>query len=242
MAMPWHEVHRLPNDHEVGARRNTNGSAASLFVELDPLETRALLAGRRRPAHVIITALGQALSTWTSSPTILLDVLSHGRDATLEGVNLSRTVGFTLSYNPLVLSHLAWDDTSGAFEAVTRQVEDAPEGFTFELLRFLASDGELRARLSDLPRADVLFNYAGAEADIAEASLWRPASDPTGAEESPRGLRQYPIAVRATLRPNLRLTFVYSTELHDRATIEAKAAEVSAAIRELLEPPALVAP
>jgi hypothetical protein len=43
------------------------------------------------------------------------------------------------------------------------------------------------------------------------------------------------LAVRATLTPNLRLDFVYSTRLHKAATIEAKAAEVAATIKALLE-------
>ena len=63
----------------------------------------------------------------------------------------------------------------------------------------------------------------------------------TGPEESPRGLRQYPIAIRAILTPDLRLRFVYSTELHRAGTIEARASEVAATIRGLLGVPVTTA-
>ena len=89
--------------------------------------------------------------------------------------------------------------------------------------------------MTQLPRAELLFNYAGADQSPEDDALWRKASLPVGPDESPRGLRQHPIAVRATLVPNLRLTFVYSTNLHTAATIEQRVNEVATAISGLLE-------
>jgi amino acid adenylation domain-containing protein len=234
LRLPWHEVARLPTDQESDAAMNTNASVSTVELELGPEETSALLGGRMRPEHVILTAVARALSRWTASRTVLIDVLSHGRDAASDDVNLSRTVGFTLSYNPLVVSHPTWEERPETVEALAGQVERGPQGFTFELLRFKAPDPDLRQRLSELPRADVLFNYAGAFLTFDDGSSWTWAAEPIGPAESPRGLRQYPLAVRALLVPNLRLVFIYSRELHRRETIEAKAAEVVATIRQLL--------
>lgn len=197
-------------------------------------DTRRLLGGYRRPEHVIIAALARYLSTWTASKTILIDILGHGRDAASDEVNLSRTVGFTLSYNPVVLRHPTWDATPATLEAVTAQIDEQPEGFTFELLRFLAPDPGLRDRLSELPRSELLFNYS-VNVATQQGALWRAAAEATGPDESPTGLRQYPMAVRATLAPNLQLAFVYSAALHRASTVEAMAAEVGSTIRLLLE-------
>jgi non-ribosomal peptide synthase protein (TIGR01720 family) len=232
-SLPWHDVAALPTDHSAGLLSNTNASAAAIAVELGADTTERLLSGRRRPEHVILAALGQALGRWTASPTVLIDVLSHGRDAALDGVNLSRTVGFMLSFNPLVLTHPTWV-TSELLDPLVRQIEATPEGFTFELLRFLGPDHDVRARLTGLPRADVLFNYAGVVARVEEDAHWHEVHEPSGLKQSPRGLRQYPLAVRATLAPDLRLTFVYSTALHDARTIEARANEVAATVRALV--------
>jgi amino acid adenylation domain-containing protein len=234
MRLPWHEVVPVPADLDTDRRRNTNASAVALELGFSAEDTRRLLDSGVRPEHVIVTALARCLSSWTASSTVLIDVLSHGRNAAFEDVNLSRTVGFTLSYNPLVLTHATWASTPDVLDAVTRQIEASPEGFSFELLRFLAPDPELRARLTELPRADLLFNYAGVDEDSEGDALWRKASERTGPEESPLGLRQYPLAVRARLAPELRISFVYSTELHRASTVEAQANEVVATIRGLL--------
>ncbi len=234
LKLPWSEVAPLPTDLEADHSLNTNGSAATVEHEFSPEETVVLAGGPTRLEHVILTALARALSRWTSSPTVLIDNLSHGRGAATEGVNLSRTVGFTLSYNPLVVSHPTWEETPETVKAVAAQIEHAPQGFTFELLRFKAPDPDLRRRLSELPRAEVLFNYAGTISSHLNEAPWTPIDEPTGPDESPRGLRQYPVAVRALLAPNLRIVFVYSRELHRRETIEAVAAEMAAAIRRLL--------
>jgi non-ribosomal peptide synthase protein (TIGR01720 family) len=235
LRLPWDQVAALPTDRSTDRGRNTNESAAAIEVGLSDADTRRLLGSEVRPEHVILTAIASSLSAWTASPTVLIDVLGHGRDATLEGINLSRTVGFTLSYNPLLLTHPTWTATPDVLREVTTQIETGPEGFTFELLRFLVPDPALRARLDELPRADVLFNFAGVHDDPRTDELWRRSDEPTGSEESPRGLRQYPIAVRATLRPHLHLSVVYSTELHAPETVQARADEFVAAIRDVLE-------
>ena len=177
---------RSPGATPTARRRPCPSSSA-------PMRRGACSAGATDRSTCIITALARCLSSWTASPTILIDLLSHGRDAVRERVNLSRTVGFTLSYNPLVLRHPTWQATRETLDAVTAQIERSPEGFSFELLRFLAPDiGALRDRLTAPPRADVLFNFAGAPAGEREDARWTETTDATGPDASPRGLRQYP--------------------------------------------------
>jgi hypothetical protein len=128
-----------------------------------------------------------------------------------------------------------WGADPETLRSVVAQIEDRPEGFGFELLRFLSPDGDLRARLTEFPRAEMLFHYDGTGAAPPDDVEWPVASERRGSDDSPRGLRQYPLSVRAALGPTLRLTFAYSTNLHSAATIEAKAAEVVATIGLLLQ-------
>jgi amino acid adenylation domain-containing protein len=234
MGLPWHEVAALPTDHPADRSLNTNDSAATVEHDFSPSETSALLGGWDRPEQVILAAVARALSAWTASRTVLVDVLDHGRGIALDGVNLSRTVGFTLSYDPLLVSHPTWEDSLAAVAAVAAQGQRGPAGYTFELLRFKSPDREIRRRLTALARADVLFNYEGTSAPRADGAPWTDAPEPFGPTESPRMRRQYPLAVRALLDPDLRITFVYSRALHRRQTIESVAAEVAATVRQLL--------
>ena len=65
-------------------------------------------------------------------------------------------------------------------------------------------------------------------AGCALARKWRSRPDPTKARVDCASTRS---RCEPILAPNLRLIFVYSTELHEAATIEAKVAEVAATIR-----------
>jgi hypothetical protein len=206
-------------------------------VDLSAEDTRRLLDGQWRPEHLMMTALGRSLSTWTSSRTILVDVLSHGRDAASDDINLSRTLGFMFSYNPLVLSHPTWDPNPDTLRAVTDQIGATPEGFSFELLRFRAPDADLRERLDALPRAEVLFVYDPSDGREHTPASWPAAMESKGPIASPRGIRQYPLRVGATMTPDLRLTFVYSAALHSASTIESIADEVAATMSSLLRRP-----
>jgi amino acid adenylation domain-containing protein len=241
LQLPWDDVAAVPVRPGADRSRNTNASARAVTLELDATETELLLRGDVRPEHAILAALAHGLARWTGSDTVLIDVLSHGRDAAVTSANVARTVGFMLSYNPVVLTHRTWQDGPGLMPDLLRQVDALPAGYTFDLLRFLSPDADLRRRLNALPRADLLFNYAGEDVDLDGASSWRPATEPIGPDRSSQGLREHPIAVRAALVPNLQLTFVYSRELHEPNVIEAVASDVRWTIRRLLETPVLLA-
>jgi non-ribosomal peptide synthase protein (TIGR01720 family) len=235
-------VRPIPFDFEHSSSNNTNASAEVVEVELDANETKALLGsnGARRPEQLLIATLANCLSEWTASRTVLIDILSHGRDATLETADLSRTVGFTLSYNPLVIKVPTDKTASERFVSVTEQVREIPEGFTFDLLRFLASGEEIRDRLAELPRAEVLFNYDGPGSRERSVSIFDIAPESYGPSTSPRGFRQHPLAVRATIDGNLRLTFVFSTNLHRRATIHTLANQFKSVLMAIIDGPSVV--
>ncbi len=237
LELPWNEIGTLPSDFEHQASDNTNASTEIVEVEFTADQATVLLGagGDRRPDQVLIAALAQCLSEWTSSSTVLIDRLSHGRDAALETVDLTRTVGFTLSYNPLVLKISSDDSPSGILRSVANQIRESPEGFAFELLRFFDPDLEMRETLTQLPRSQVLFNYNGPKDHHRHTSIFHPAPESVGPSESPRGVRQYPLAVRATVDDILRVTFVYSRNLHRRATIETLANRFKHALLSILE-------
>ncbi|MGH3994296.1 MAG: condensation domain-containing protein, partial [Pseudonocardiaceae bacterium] len=95
----------LPVDGE-GA--STVGSMGSLSVQLDPDETRALLQEvpgvyRTQINDVLLSALGRVLGRWTGRDQVLVDLEGHGREQVLDGVDLSRTVGWFTTLFPVAL-------------------------------------------------------------------------------------------------------------------------------------------
>ncbi|HWF88403.1 MAG TPA: amino acid adenylation domain-containing protein, partial [Pyrinomonadaceae bacterium] len=97
---------RLPLDHANGT--NSVASARTMSVSLNTEETRELLqalpvAYRTQINEVLLTALVRALTAWTRADSLLIDLEGHGREDILEGVDVSRTVGWFTTIFPVVL-------------------------------------------------------------------------------------------------------------------------------------------
>jgi amino acid adenylation domain-containing protein len=100
LALPWERVSRLPVDMPGG--EDTVGSARTLRVELDAEATRTLVqevprAWRMRVDEVLLAALAESFRRWTGASCVQVDLEGHGREDVLEGVDLSRTVGWFTS-------------------------------------------------------------------------------------------------------------------------------------------------
>ena len=225
--LPWDRVRALPLDHPDGA--NTNASAEHVELVLTADETIKLF--RRAPsvarkADVLLAALGRATAAWTDSDTALVDVMGYGRDENIAaGVDPLETVGFFVSYTPVVLQL-----PDSAPNAVTASLIERFEpllrrGLEFDLLRYMSSDATVSQAFRELPRAQILFNHLGQRDEPDEVPLSQmlaAAPESIGPTHSPEGVRYYPIAILSWISDGkLYVNFVYSSNLHDRATVKA---------------------
>ncbi len=223
--LPWERVQPIPLDHPDGA--NTNESARHVEIAFTPDETTALTRrtpGVIRKVDLILTALARTTAAWTGSDTVLIDMMGHGRvDAIAEGVDPIDSVGFFISYTPLVL-RLPEDRAEPLPPSLTDQIEPLlRHGLNFDLLRYMTSDASARQEFRALPKAEILFNHQGQldEPDeLPRGSMYRAAPESSGRTHSPKGIRYYPIAVSSKIQyGRLHLNFVYSTNLHEHSTI-----------------------
>ncbi|MCY1073919.1 type I polyketide synthase [Archangium lansingense] len=163
LAGPWEGLARLPVDRADGA----TGTVRTHTVGLTEEETRQLTerlstTWRAELEEGALAALVQALSSWTGSTRLLLDVRSNGRES-FDGLDCSRTVGpFTVTW-PLTLE-LGESATPDALKAVKERMRRVPrKGLGFALLRD-GAHGELSEKLRRLPRAEVAFQHLGSSA------------------------------------------------------------------------------
>ncbi|MEV6752603.1 amino acid adenylation domain-containing protein [Streptomyces sp. NPDC051214] len=161
-----------------------------------PREEAATLAGRT-PAlfhcgvhEVLLATLAGAVTHWRDEDgPVLLDVEGHGREP-VEGVDLSRTMGWFTSTHPLRLAVADVDLTEAAhggpaagalLKAVKEQARAVPgDGLGYGLLRHL--NPETAPVLAALPGPQIGFNYlgrfaAGDPADGRTAAAWQMAGD-----------------------------------------------------------------
>ncbi|HYO57445.1 non-ribosomal peptide synthetase, partial [Archangium sp.] len=228
----------LPVDRAGG--RNTVASEKRVTVRLEAEQTQVLVkevpaAYRAHIDDVLLTALARSLGKWTGQPRVKVDLEGHGREELFEDVDLSRTVGWFTTMYPVVL------ETQGAsageaLRAVREERRGVPRrGIGYGLLKYLRQDG-VGEKLRAQPTAQVLFNYLGQfDGSASDESLFRMTGGTCGPEQSEQGRRSHVLEVSGqVLGGRLELTWVYSENLHERATIEALAGGYLEALKELI--------
>ncbi|HYO52246.1 non-ribosomal peptide synthetase, partial [Archangium sp.] len=236
---PREQGRALPVDRTGGA--NTQESARGVTLALEAEQTRALLqevpgAYRVHINDVLLTALAQALAHWTGSRQVLMDMEGHGREELFEDVNLSRTVGWFTTVFPMQLDLSEATDPASALGVVREEMRRLPQrGMGYGLLRYLRKDGAAQG-LKSLPRAEVSFNYWGQIDLMGQGSapfVLSPESG--GAEFGGKQRRPHLLAVEVRVfGGRLEATWLYSENVHERATIEALAQGFMTALRALI--------
>ncbi|MFF9062343.1 amino acid adenylation domain-containing protein, partial [Streptomyces sp. NPDC014882] len=177
----------------VDPARDTAATVRSLTVSLPAAETSALLGEvarvfRARAHEVLLTGLALALPRWrrargVDTAEVLLDVEGHGREDVLDGVDVSRTVGWFTSLFPVRLN-AGGEDAGDALRRVKEQLRAVPDnGIGFGLLRHLHPVAG--AALAGLPTPQIGFNYLGRVGN-ATGGDWSPVAGEralTGADD-----------------------------------------------------------
>ena len=204
LAAPGAQVGRLPVDYPGGA--NTVAVARTVSVSLSTKETHALLqevpqAYQTQINDVLLTALAQAFARWTGEYTLLIDLEGHGREEIVDGVDLSRTVGWFTTLFPVLLQLEHAYTPAQALKSVKEQLRRIPKrGIGYGVLRYLSQDTEVTEGLRALPQAEVCFNYLGQGDQVVSGPVFfGPVRETSGPHRSTRGRRRYLLEVNSRL-------------------------------------------
>ncbi|ODH00206.1 hypothetical protein A4S05_34205 [Nostoc sp. KVJ20] len=233
-------VDSIPVDYAQGI--NTTASARTVTVSLDEAETLSLLqdvpkAYKTQINDVLLTALVLVLSEWTNSDSVLFNLEGHGREEIVDGVDLSRTVGWFTTIFPVVVELGITDDLGTALKSVKEQLRVIPnKGIGYGLLRYLNVDAEINAQLEKIPQAEVSFNYLGQFAQVVNtSSLIQIANESSGNSQSLQGQRHYLLDINAIIiNEKLQIDWTYSSNIHQHETIENIAQEFVETLQELI--------
>jgi non-ribosomal peptide synthase protein (TIGR01720 family) len=236
------DVQPLPVDQFAGRDENIVGSAHTLTFELSFEETRALLHDVPEVYHtqineVLLTALAEAFRRWTGGRRVLVDVEGHGREAIVEEVDLSRTIGWFTAIYPVVLEVGALWQPGAELMSIKEKLRRVPNwGIGYGLLRYLSADDTIRQRLRELRQAEVSFNYLGQFDQVVSGSaLYTPARESIGSPYSPQSRRTHLVAIYGSIAGGqFHLGVEYSSRFHRQETIERLGASYVAALREII--------
>ncbi|MBV9164385.1 MAG: amino acid adenylation domain-containing protein, partial [Pseudonocardiales bacterium] len=180
----WTQMLRAPDplltDRVLDPGRDVAGTAQHLTLTLPPEVTTPLLTRVPAAFHggvndVLLTALALAVAQWRrchgrgDHSAVLVDVEGHGREEIIDGVDLSRTVGWFTSLFPVRLDpgSFSWDQlvaagpvVGQAIKRVKEQLRALPDhGIGFGLLRYL--NPHTGPELAALAVSQIGFNYLG---------------------------------------------------------------------------------
>ncbi|MEA5363472.1 non-ribosomal peptide synthase/polyketide synthase [Amycolatopsis sp., V23-08] len=229
----------LPVDHD-GA--GTTGSTRTLTVSLGAGDTGALLhrvpaAYRTQVNDVLLSALGRALADRTGQDGVLLALEGHGREDVLDGVDLSRTVGWFTTQFPVALDLPPSGDWGATLKAVKEQLRAVPRrGLSYEALRHLGAAGAPGSELKSLPLPQICFNYHGRwDGGSGGEGLFRGRLDGAGADIAPDEAGTYQLDVTGVVDGGeLSLTWSYSEQVNNRETVQELAEAMLAGLREIV--------
>jgi amino acid adenylation domain-containing protein/non-ribosomal peptide synthase protein (TIGR01720 family) len=218
----------------------TSGPKAELSVRLGREDTDALLrtapsAYRTRINDVLLTALADALSRWTGTDRVTVDLESHGREELFDDIDVSRTVGWFTSVHPVTLLLPEDQPWRQRVRAVRRQLRAIPDnGIGFGALRHLGPP-EVRARLAD-KRAPIAFNYLGQwdATDSEPDDLLRAVHGGIGQEDADLDPGDHLIEVAGGAQDGeLVFSWLYRPGQLDEAAVRAVADDFLAALRAI---------
>ncbi|MGA3026002.1 MAG: amino acid adenylation domain-containing protein [Bryobacteraceae bacterium] len=217
-------VTSIPKDRAGSSDSGTFASAADVQCSLDRSRTHDLLheaprAFNTRIDDILLTALLLTFMEWTGSSGLLVDMEGHGREDLFPDLDCSRTAGWFTALYPVLLRGESGASPVQALKAVKEQLRAIPlRGFGYGLARYLRRDAEVLAQ----PAAEVLFNYLGQTDRVLTAGdAWKPVLGLSSPEVASANRRSHVLEINGIVTAGqLAMTWTFSKNMHDRATIE----------------------
>ncbi|MEZ0071311.1 amino acid adenylation domain-containing protein [Planotetraspora sp. GP83] len=224
---------------------NTVRTTRSVTARLSAQETESLLRQvpgvyRTQVNDVLLAALGEVLSRWTGRRRVLVDLEGHGREDLLDGVDLTRTVGWFTTIFPVALDLPGDPGDPGlpgwgaTLKSVKEQLRAVPRrGLGYGALRYLG--GAVKGEADRRPQ--VSFNYLGQfDWPVGESGLFHAVPGGLSADDDPEAMRPHLLDVVGAIGDQrLEFTWFYSDEVHHEHTVRRLAEDMIGALREIIE-------
>lgn len=222
-AMDWEAHVRLPVERE--REGEGGGETVCVTVELDEHRTRALLDAAShvhgaQTNELLLAALACALWQWSGMTEFAMGMYHHGRVAGIEGLDVSRTLGWFSAPVPMLLRVADGGAPVETLDAVKQRLRSMPnEGVGYGILRHFSQ------RPERLPEAhiDVLLNHQGTVAGETSGGLFSTHFDNRRYAEV---LREAELPWKLTVLSNIandRLSVNILSLWYSRATLQSVA-------------------
>ncbi|PEW84327.1 non-ribosomal peptide synthetase [Bacillus cereus] len=233
------ETMKIPMDYP--RQETTEESVDQVTRTLGVEETHALLqevpvTHKTRINEVLLTALGQAIVDCTNQQTVSIHLEGHGREEMVEGMDLSRTVGWFTSIYPVHLNFQGTKTPIEGLKAVKDQLRQIPNrGVDYGILRYLKKG--LLPFYQQKP--SISFNYLGQFDQVfSKESLFMQEVGFTFLDHAPDSKPSHLIDVIGMVKDEkFHFVWMYSREQFSRLKIQAIADGMLRHLRQLINKP-----
>ncbi len=233
------ETMKIPMDYPI--QETTEESIDQVTRTLGVKETHTLLqevpvTHKTRINEVLLAALGQAIVDCTNQKTVSIHLEGHGREEMIEGIDLSRTVGWFTSIYPVHLNFQGTKTPIEGLKVVKNQLRQIPNrGVDYGILRYLKK--ELLPFYQQKP--SISFNYLGQFDQVfSKESLFIQETGFTFLDHAPDSKPSHLIEVIGMVKDEkLHFVWMYSREQFSRLKIQAIADGMLRHLRQLINKP-----
>ena len=218
------EVQEIQGDFE--SADNLVREAVDMSFALSQADTERLLTGVNEAFgteinDILLAALGRSICELYQLKRVPVALEGHGRQEVLEGIDVSRTVGWFTSWYPVILDFSYGGDMSRQLKEVKESLRRVPNrGIGYGILKWLTAE-EHRRDIKFRLKPQIGFNYLGQFDTDAAAETFRLSRESRGSDISPQARRGFELDVSGIISGNcLRLTIVYNKRQYRQQTVE----------------------
>ncbi|MGE7202903.1 lichenysin non-ribosomal peptide synthetase LicA [Bacillus haynesii] len=237
----WQEVEQaetapLPKDDEAEDKRMCHTKTAEFSLskeETEQLMTKVHEAYNTEMNDILLTALGLALKEWTGQEDFIISLEGHGREDIIEGLNISRTVGWFTSQFPALIQMRHSEDIGYQIKQIKEELRHIPnKGIGYGIYRYLTEEGKEAQPI----KRDISFNYLGQFTEMADSGLFTRSTLPSGDPLSPETEKPNALDIVGYIENGiLTMSIAYHSLEYKESTVAAVAASFKTYLLQLID-------
>ncbi|QWR77834.1 amino acid adenylation domain-containing protein [Candidatus Magnetomonas plexicatena] len=149
---------------------DNDGNFETLNFTLNSDITTLILTNSTETRDILLSALLLAVYETYGVKTIAVELEGHGREEIIEGINVSRTVGWFTSVYPVVLNISESGNLDDTIKHVKETLRKVPQnGIGYGILKYIS--GEHGLSLNQSPQ--IAFNYLGSFDSLQQGGVFK---------------------------------------------------------------------
>ncbi|MSO00263.1 lichenysin non-ribosomal peptide synthetase LicA [Bacillus paralicheniformis] len=237
----WQEIEQaetaaLPKDDEAEDKRMRHTKTAEFSLskeETEQLMTKVHEAYNTEMNDILLTALGLALKEWTGQEDFIICLEGHGREDIIDGLNISRTVGWFTSQFPALIQMRHSGDIGYQIKQTKEELRHIPnKGIGYGIYRYLTEEGKKAQPI----KHDISFNYLGQFTEMADSGLFTRSILPSGDPLSPETEKPNALDIVGYIENGiLTMSIAYHSLEYKESTVTAVAASFKTYLLQLID-------